>query len=282
MTYEPKQATLINDSTPAASPLPADQVSDDPVAQNDGLGLFPSTEAQEALRCLPHDYQLRRDGLHALVQTSKDTYQWIWISSPLVVLGSARAVEGTGWSVLVEFVDPEGNLRRNILPRTKLVVSVKTAMTSLIDRGLRIASDAPARKALVRLFELWQPEANWITVRRSGWVDDAYDSFVCPAGHVVGTRRVSADRPYTMVLCAFSECPQCGLRLQHPGQLLDGSKGPSMTNNTAGHRTVCRIVVNRPSSTLSQLDGENSSAGWQHIQAHGLGDTCWNVPRLLD
>jgi putative DNA primase/helicase len=147
---------------------------------------FASEEAAQAVACIPNGFALSGEGLTAVVEAGEDEFENIWLCSPLIILGKCRKADSSSWSVLVEFIDPDGKIHREAIPQGQLTKSGAGAFSLLADRGLTISGHPKARKALKEMFSSWRPNSRWTLVDRAGWVDAEYSSFVCQDGRSIG------------------------------------------------------------------------------------------------
>ena len=101
------------------------------------------------------------------------------IGDPLYIRGMARNAAGSGWSTLFEWKDPDGTLKRHIVP-WKLMNSPYHGWSSeLSDLGWRGNLDSNAKKLLEKYVSAFQSDHKCLIVPRTGWVDGRYD-FVFP------------------------------------------------------------------------------------------------------
>jgi len=130
-------------------------------------------------------FEVRRhtSGRLALYQLAQGEQDEHYIGAAVWLDGMARDGDGQDWCTVVRFIDNDGKAQRWLMPRESLVGERSEALRQLYRRGLDIALNKDARKAL-DIYLSHKPAARFTTVLATGWHGG---SFVLP------TRTVGPD-----------------------------------------------------------------------------------------
>lgn len=97
------------------------------------------------------------------------------VCGPIQVVGLARESDGTGWAVVVEFQNQDGDVVRWLMPLS-LLTDTNEILRRLLDQGLFIVQ-SPKTKTDIATYLSSKGKARFEIVNRGGW---NADSFVLP------------------------------------------------------------------------------------------------------
>ncbi len=128
---------------------------------------------------LARQFEQRPDGLWW--QPADANKSRVHVCSPLNALARTRDDHGENWGMLLTWRDGDGRLHEWPMPRAMLAGDGVAIREYLLDRGLYVAPDPPARQALLRFLTAIVPDATARCVARVGWHRVANrDVFVLP------------------------------------------------------------------------------------------------------
>ena len=106
--------------------------------------------AAKACTTWPRSYEADEAGLWwCPAPTEKDEApSRVWVCAALNVVAAARDEDGGDWSVVVEFRDPDGRTKREIIGRGELAGDGTEVRRRLMSAGLQMATGAKARERL--------------------------------------------------------------------------------------------------------------------------------------
>lgn len=120
-------------------------------------------------------FELDPDGLwHRPPDKDGEQQSRTWLCGPFKVVGLARDGNGDGWSVVVEFLDLDGRLKREIVARREFAGDGAEVRRRLLDRGLDLAASAKARALLQTAFLSLQTSSRVRLEHSTGWKGDLY------------------------------------------------------------------------------------------------------------
>jgi putative DNA primase/helicase len=130
--------------------------------------------ANDAASGLPYPFEVRDGGIYyAKPQSTRsksggDT-PLVWVCSELRVTALTRDDRGEDFGRLVEFTDPDGNPRRELVAAADLQGSGEALRARLARVGLEVSTHPEARRAFLELLQRWRPEARARSTPRTGW-----------------------------------------------------------------------------------------------------------------
>lgn len=137
-------------------------------------------------------FEVREDGVWKLEDVyDKKQKEWIEtetrVCSQLRVVGSTRNREGADWGRVVEFADPDGNMKRVIIPAQHLGAPDGIVIRRLMSEGLIFVNTPRNREMLTEYLCSHVTDVRFTHVTKPGWVGD---SFALPGatfgpGHVI-------------------------------------------------------------------------------------------------
>lgn len=97
-----------------------------------------------------------------------------WICSPLRVTAMTRNEEGRDWGRLLEFNDPDGQLKHWPCPMELLAGDGSEFRSILLAMGLQIAPGTKARQLLTQYVQTAKTDTRAMCTKRTGWRGSAY------------------------------------------------------------------------------------------------------------
>ena len=98
----------------------------------------------------------------------------LWLSGYLTVVAEAREKDGSDWSKVVEFKDPDGRVKREIIGMAELAGDGVAVRGRLMAQGLTISTNKAARERLLSGLTLVACSARNHFASAAGWNDDLY------------------------------------------------------------------------------------------------------------
>lgn len=98
----------------------------------------------------------------------------MWLCSPFRVVGLARDGAGEGWSLVIEFRDPDQRLKREIIARAELAADGAEVRRRLLSRGLLLAPSPKARTPFLTALLGLNPSSRVRLEHSTGWKGDLY------------------------------------------------------------------------------------------------------------
>ena len=132
----------------------------------------------EFRRGLPEEYRFNEEE-----QVIFEPLRLHWVCGPIRVASYPRRVDGSGWSVHVEYLDRDGRLGSHTFPQIELNTGRGKHVADLIDRGLAVHSEP---FWTTRLLRAWEDVPHGWRVDAAGWFTDpdGMTSFVRADGRV--------------------------------------------------------------------------------------------------
>lgn len=140
---------------------------------NDHNHTFPAL-ASDGLTRLPPGYSEQPDGIYFQSQEDGDP---IFVCTPLRVIATFADSGSKGWGQLVTVTDPADVTHEIPIFNELLDGPPGNVISKLSTLGLKIGSDTKAKKLLIELLKLSEPQKRMTTVSQPGWVDDDFRTF---------------------------------------------------------------------------------------------------------
>lgn len=134
----------------------------------------------------PSGFSAAHDGIYVEASSKDGEVTLEWLCSPLAVVASGRNVQHSAWSRCIEFVDPDGVVKRRYVLERDLELGFNKVIGDLCDQGLKIARSTNARRQLKELISSWKPTESYETTDRLGWADATCKAFVLGDRSVIG------------------------------------------------------------------------------------------------
>ncbi len=112
-------------------------------------------------------YYRNENGLYK--RSPKDDGADLWIASTFEVLAVTRDETGSGWGLIVSFLDPDGRAHEVAIPRRELTADGGDMRARLADGGLLMNSAKAAREAMVAYLGACVPPQRARCVPTIGW-----------------------------------------------------------------------------------------------------------------
>jgi hypothetical protein len=149
---------------------------------------LPGDPVLDTLRArLPEGYAL--DGLMIYRLLSAGRAQPL--CGPVLVRSQARARDGSGWALDIAFRTFDGSWQAVVLPMRDLLKSPARVVADLVDRGFDLRGRPQDVCDLLRGMQVDQIA---LAVDAMGWVDEAWTTFVTPAGAILTRSDAAADQ----------------------------------------------------------------------------------------
>jgi len=113
----------------------------------------------------------------------------LWLCAPIEVLGEARDAEGDGWSLYLRWYDGDGRAHRWAMPARAVMGQAGELEGALVERGLRVSYDLPARTQLRRALNGVRSGSRVTLISQPGWhaPGDGDSAYVMLNGETIGT-----------------------------------------------------------------------------------------------
>ncbi|WP_309628422.1 DUF927 domain-containing protein [Brevundimonas sp.] len=98
----------------------------------------------------------------------------MWLSSPFQLAASARDEDGLDWSLVLDFRDPDGRTKREIIGKSELAGDATDVRRRLMGAGLQLATNRAARERLQSLLGAMISPARARLVSSTGWKGEIY------------------------------------------------------------------------------------------------------------
>lgn len=154
------------------------------LAQNDALidgDVFISQQAPDDTKTAAtksksetpqHNFELLDDGIYFLEPTKEGSFRRRKICARLEVVALARNVNSGEWGIVVQFSDPDNNVKRLVIPFKSFNGDASDAIGRLLTEGLTIAPKS--KQQVTEYLQTQNPEKRARTTNRTGWhgIDD--------------------------------------------------------------------------------------------------------------
>lgn len=134
---------------------------------------FPALTSDD-LTWLPPGYTEQSDGIY--FQSQEDGEE-IFLCTPLRVIATFADSGSKGWGQLVTVTDPADVTHEIPIFNELLDGPQQKVISQLAKLGLKVGSDTKAKKLLIELLKLSQPQKRMTSVSQPGWVDDDFRTF---------------------------------------------------------------------------------------------------------
>lgn len=143
---------------------------------------------------LPDGYAVFQDGVYEL--PTDENADPVFICTPLRVDAIFSNDQGRGWGRLISVKSTNDQWHDIPITNADLQLRPGEVLGTLVDHGLEMAADKKTRDRLLTLLKTWKPDQHLQTVKRMGWIDDQFGSFVL-GGDLVGRADVLPLAPTT-------------------------------------------------------------------------------------
>jgi putative DNA primase/helicase len=134
---------------------------------------FPALTSDD-LTWLPPGYTEQSDGIYFQSHEDGDP---IFVCSLLRVIATFADSKSTGWGQLITVTDPADVTHEIPIFNELLDGPQQKVISQLAKLGLKVGSDPKAKKLLIELLKLSQPQKRITSVSQPGWVDDDFRTF---------------------------------------------------------------------------------------------------------
>lgn len=134
----------------------------------------PPELASDGLTWLPPGYTEQSDGIRFQPNANGEA---IFVCTPLRVIATFADATSKGWGQLVTVTDPAGVTHEIPVYNEMLDGPQQKVIAQLAKLGMKVGSDTKARKLLVDLLKLSEPQKRMTSVTQPGWVDDDFRTF---------------------------------------------------------------------------------------------------------
>lgn len=112
----------------------------------------------------------------------------LWLCAPIEVLGESRDTEGEGWSLYLKWYDGDGRAHCWAMPARAVMGQAGELEGALVERGLRVSVDLPARTQLRRALNGVRSGSRVTLISRPGWhaPGDGDSAYVLLNGATIG------------------------------------------------------------------------------------------------
>lgn len=137
---------------------------------------------------LPSGFTADVGGIYYMEEGENGDVHPTWLCSHVSLVGTCRRADGMGWGRVVDVMDPDGRCHRMVLEEAMLSGSAPSLLRPLQGAGLRTASGTSAMNRVAELLRSRPPEAKFLRVSRTGWLDGDFDTFMMANGSTIGRK----------------------------------------------------------------------------------------------
>lgn len=125
------------------------------------------------------NFENRKDGVWKIEETyDKKRKEWLEVEtrvcSPLEIVGSTRNRDGSDWGRVVEFPDPDGIMKRIIIPAQQLGATDGIVVRRLTSEGLIFVNTPKNREMLTEYLCGKLTDVRFTHTTQPGWVGDTF------------------------------------------------------------------------------------------------------------
>jgi putative DNA primase/helicase len=173
MAYESKLLFIAQGAAAPTLLQPDTAPSNQPSAHDDSSNIPECHDKQLAAAWVkwPPGYEARTDGLYFVESSDKAP---IRLTGPFKLLGLARSPQGQKWSLQLEWMDRDGCVHRDLIPRGELLSTGADVFKPLMSAGLEISPGVRQLKLLREAFAGVDCAGRVRLVSRTGWYDGAF------------------------------------------------------------------------------------------------------------
>lgn len=147
---------------------------------------------EDLQRCLPEGYELVGD----LIQRLRPDGRPQPVSGPVFARSHAFRADRSGRCLEVAFRAFDGVWQSAVFPMRDILKAPGQVVAELVDRGLDLRGRPQEVCDLLRAMRV---DHQRLAIEMTGWVDEAYDSFISPSGEVLTTP--GANGPHQVLFC---------------------------------------------------------------------------------
>lgn len=124
-------------------------------------------------------------------RTKKTTEERHFVCSPLKIIGFARDPNGGDWGRVVDLTDPDGRVRRILVPSQDFAGQGTDVFKRLMSSGLQFMANRATKERLLEYLLGSNPDRRLTHTRQPGWVGNAFglpdqsfgtDDIICDLG----------------------------------------------------------------------------------------------------
>ncbi len=123
---------------------------------------------------LPDGFEVDEDGVWFLQKQNNDTFERVWICSPLRVVACTRDYKSENFGRILEFQDIDGLKHRWTMSMDLLAGEGTKIVAVLLNMGLRIASQKKIKEKLLEYIAQCNPLRRARCVLQCGWFNGAF------------------------------------------------------------------------------------------------------------